>query len=30
MLGFGSPQVSDDSKRDEMIKRGPVSDSEFV
>ena len=30
VLGFGSPQVSDDSKRDEVIKRGPVSDPEFV
>ena len=30
MLGFGSPQVSDGSRRDEVIKRGPVSDREFV
>ena len=30
VLGFGSPQVSDGSKRDEGIKRGPVSDPEFV
>ena len=28
--GFGSPQVSNGSKRDEVIKRGPVSDPEFV
>ena len=27
---FGSLQVSDGFKRDEVIKRGPVSDSEFV
>ena len=30
VLGFGSPQVCDGSKRDEGIKRGPVSDPEFV
>ena len=30
VLGFGSPQVSDGSKRDEVIKRGPVFDPEFV
>ena len=30
MLGFGSPQVSDGSKRNEVIERGPVSDPEFV
>ena len=29
-IGFGSPQVSDGSKRGEVIKRGPVSDPEFV
>ena len=29
-LGFGSPQVSDGFKGDEVIERGPVSDSEFV
>ena len=29
-LGFGSPQVSDGSKRDEVIERGPVSGPEFV
>ena len=30
VLGFGSPQVFDGSKRDEVIERGPVSDLEFV
>ena len=30
VLGFGSPQVYDGSKRDEVIERGPVSDPEFV
>ena len=30
VLGFGSPQVSDGSKRDEVIERGPVSDRDFV
>ena len=30
VLGFGSPQVSAGFKRDEVIKRGPVSDPEFV
>ena len=30
VLGFGLPQVSDGSKRDEVIERGPVSDPEFV
>ena len=30
VLGSGSPQVSDGSKRDEVIERGPVSDPEFV
>ena len=30
VLGFGFPQVSDGSKPDEMIKRGPVSDLEFL
>ena len=30
VLGSGSPQVSDSSKRDEVIKRGSVSDPEFV
>ena len=30
VLGFESPQVSDGFKRDEVIERGPVSDSEFV
>ena len=30
VLGFGSPQVSDGSKRNEVIKRGSVSDPEFV
>ena len=30
VLGIGSPQISDSSKRDEVIKRGPVSDPEFV
>ena len=29
VLGFGSP-VSNSSKRDEVIERGPVSDPEFV
>ena len=29
-LGCRSPQVSDSSKRDEVIKRGPVSNPEFV
>ena len=29
-LGFGSPQVSDGSKRNEVIKLGPVSDPEFL
>ena len=30
LLGFGSPHVSDSSKRDAVIERGPVSDPEFV
>ena len=30
VLGFGSPQVSDGSKRNEAIQRGPVSDPAFV
>ena len=30
VLGFGSPQVFDGSKRNEVIERRPVSDSEFV
>ena len=30
VLGFGSPHVSDGSKRDEVIKRGPLSDPELV
>ena len=30
VLGFGSPQVSDGFKRNELIERGPVSDPEFV
>ena len=30
VLKFGSPQVSDGSKRNEVIERGPVSNSEFV
>ena len=30
VLRFWSPQVSDGSKRDKAIKRGPVSDPEFV
>ena len=30
VLGFGSPQVSDGSKGNEVIKRRPVSDPEFV
>ena len=30
VLGFGSPQASDGSKRNEVIERGPVSDSEFI
>ena len=30
VLGFGSPQVSDSSKRNEVIERGSVSDPEFV
>ena len=30
VLGFGSPEVSDGSKLDEVIERGPVSDPEFV
>ena len=30
VLGFGSPQVFDGSKQDEVIKCGPVSDPEFV
>ena len=30
VLGSGSPQVSDGSKRNEVIERGPVSDPEFV
>ena len=30
VLGFGSLQVSDGSKRDEVVERGPVSDPEFV
>ena len=30
VFGFESPQVPDDSKRNEVIERGPVSDPEFV
>ena len=30
VLGFGSSQVSDGSKRKEVIERWPVSDPEFV
>ena len=30
MLGFGSSEVSDGSKRDEVIKHGTVFDPEFV
>ena len=30
VLGVESPQVSDGFKRNEVIKRGPVSDPEFV
>ena len=30
VLGFGSPQVSDGSEQDEVIKGGPVSNPEFV
>ena len=30
VLGFGWPQVTDGSKRDEVIERGPVSDPESV
>ena len=30
VLGFRLPQVSDGSKRKEVIKRGPVSDPDFV
>ena len=30
VLGFESPQVSDGSKQDGVIKRGPASDLEFV
>ena len=30
VLEFGSPRVFDGSKRDEVIKRGPVSDPEFI
>ena len=30
LLGFGSPQVSDGSKRNEVIEHRPVSDPEFV
>ena len=30
VLGFGSPQESDGSKRNEGIERWPVSDPEFV
>ena len=30
VLRFGSPQVSDGSKRNEVIERGLVSDPEFV
>ena len=30
VLGFGWPQISDGSKRNEVIEHGPVSDPEFV
>ena len=30
VIGFESPQVSDGSKRNEVIERGPVSDPELV
>ena len=30
LLGLGSSEVSDSSKRDGVIKRGPVFDPEFV
>ena len=30
VIGFGSSEVSDGSKRDEVIKLGPVFDPEFV
>ena len=30
VLGFGSSHISDGSKRNEVIERGPVSDPKFV